>query len=69
MDAYDAMTTSRPYRRALTDEAACDELLSDARAGRFDSTIARAFVAMDRSAILKHALAAAKRHAMPGDSS
>lgn len=61
VDAYDAMTTSRPYRRALTDEAACDELLRDARAVRFDATIVRAFVAMDRSAALKDVLSDFKR--------
>lgn len=65
VDAYDAMTTNRPYRRALTDEAACDELLRDARALRFDSTITRAFVAMDRSAVLKYVLSDFKRQAMP----
>jgi putative two-component system response regulator len=64
VDAYDAMTTNRPYRRALTDEAACNELLRDARALRFDSTIARAFVAMDRSAALKDVLSDFERQAM-----
>jgi putative two-component system response regulator len=52
VDAYDAMTTDRPYRGALTDAAACDELLRDVREGRLDDDVVRAFIAMDRAAVL-----------------
>lgn len=45
VDAYDAMTTDRPYRRALTPSDACDELAR--QAGRqFDPEVVRAFLAI-----------------------
>jgi HD-GYP domain-containing protein (c-di-GMP phosphodiesterase class II) len=46
-DAYDAMTSSRPYRRSMTPEEAVAEIL-DGSAGQFDPTIAKAFIAMLR---------------------
>ena len=52
VDAYDAMTTNRPYRSALTVERACEELLGDARSQRLDGNLVRRFVALDRAAIL-----------------
>jgi len=52
VDAYDAMTTTRPYRKALTMEAACDELRRDAREGRLNPDIVSMFLEMDRGAIL-----------------
>jgi putative two-component system response regulator len=47
VDAYDAMTTTRPYRQALGRAHACEELLRDARLGRHDAAIVRPFVEMD----------------------
>ena len=52
VDAYDAMTTTRPYRAALSEEYACDELLKDARTGRVDPAIVKAFIDLDRRAAL-----------------
>jgi HD-GYP domain-containing protein (c-di-GMP phosphodiesterase class II) len=42
-DAYDAMTSSRPYRAAMTRQAAAAELLRCAGT-QFDAEIVRAFV-------------------------
>ena len=55
VDAYDAMTTNRPYRFALTQERACDELLNDARADRLNGELVRRFVDLDRASIVKAA--------------
>ncbi len=52
VDAYDAMTTTRPYRGALSMAAACDELERDRQEGRLNPDIVRVFVGMDRDAIL-----------------
>jgi putative two-component system response regulator len=49
VDAYDAMTTTRPYRKALEASAACEELLADSRNGRMDPAIVELFVALDRT--------------------
>jgi HD-GYP domain-containing protein (c-di-GMP phosphodiesterase class II) len=46
-DAYDAMTSSRPYRQSMTPEEAVAEILSGS-AGQFDPAIAKAFIAMLR---------------------
>lgn len=51
-DAYDAMTTTRPYRRAWSMAIACDELKRDGQEGRLNPDIVRVFVGMDRDAIL-----------------
>ncbi len=59
VDAYDAMTTDRPYRRALSDAVACDELARDAREGRLNPEIVRAFIALDRVAVLSRQTAIA----------
>jgi putative two-component system response regulator len=53
VDAYDAMTTTRPYRQALPAAHACEELLRDAAAGRHSPDIVRQFVDMDREAVLR----------------
>ncbi len=45
-DAYDAMTTSRPYRRALPLAKACDELRTDAANGLMDGALVAAFVSL-----------------------
>ena len=49
VDAYDAMTTTRPYRKALDPSVACRELLEDARLGRLDATIVQTFVDLDHN--------------------
>jgi putative two-component system response regulator len=51
-DAYDAMTTTRPYRGALSMAVACDELERDGQGGRLNPDLVRVFVGMDRDAIL-----------------
>jgi HD-GYP domain-containing protein (c-di-GMP phosphodiesterase class II) len=43
VDAFDAMTSDRPYRRALPIEAAVEEVARCA-GGQFDPVVARAFV-------------------------
>ncbi|MNP65394.1 hypothetical protein D3C76_1609810 [compost metagenome] len=43
-DAYDAMTSSRPYRKqAMTKEVAIDELIKNSGT-QFDKTVVNAFV-------------------------
>lgn len=46
VDAFDAITTTRPYRPARSWEKACDELVEDVRAGRFDHTLVTTFLAL-----------------------
>jgi putative two-component system response regulator len=46
VDAYDAMTTSRPYREAMTIGDACHELLEDARGGRLNMALVESFVGL-----------------------
>jgi putative two-component system response regulator len=46
VDAFDAMTTSRPYRGALSVATACDELLADARTGKLNSALVDRFVGL-----------------------
>lgn len=41
-DAYDAMTSDRPYRKALSPDAACDELSANGRT-QFDPIVVGAF--------------------------
>jgi HD-GYP domain-containing protein (c-di-GMP phosphodiesterase class II) len=43
VDAFDAMTSDRPYRRALPAEAAVEEV-DRCAGGQFDPVVARAFV-------------------------
>ena len=52
VDAYDAMTTNRPYRTALGEARACEELRRDAKEGRLDPEIVRVFLDLDRAASL-----------------
>ena len=42
-DAYEAMTTNRPYRQAVTDADACRELRA-AAGGQFDPAVVEAFL-------------------------
>ena len=51
VDAYDAMTTTRPYRTALDVGRACEELLRDVSLGRLNGDLVRMFVDLDRDAI------------------
>jgi putative two-component system response regulator len=46
VDAYDAMTTTRPYRQARPTREACTELVADARHGKFDLSLVDAFVSL-----------------------
>ncbi len=51
-DAYDAMTSDRPYRKALSADAACEELLSFA--GRqFEGEMVKVFVGIPRQQLNK----------------
>jgi HD-GYP domain-containing protein (c-di-GMP phosphodiesterase class II) len=44
-DAYDAMTTKRPYRKAMTQTEAIDELKAHS-CQQFDPQVVRAFIAV-----------------------
>lgn len=44
VDTYDAMTTSRPYRKAMPMRVACDELLVDARSGKLNPALVECFL-------------------------
>jgi putative two-component system response regulator len=46
VDAYDAMTTDRPYRTALTSERACGELHAEVRHGWKNARLVEEFVSM-----------------------
>lgn len=46
VDAFDAMTTTRPYRTALTIEEAFDELRSDAAKGKMAHDLVEQFIAI-----------------------
>jgi len=49
VDAYDAMTTTRPYRQAWAQERAYDDLLSDAANGLLRPDLVEAFIDLGRS--------------------
>jgi putative two-component system response regulator len=44
VDVFDALTTTRPYRPALTMTRAYEELLAEARAGRLNGALVHAFI-------------------------
>jgi putative two-component system response regulator len=46
VDIYDAITTTRPYRRARSKQVAFDELRADAAGGRLSSTFVETFIAL-----------------------
>lgn len=48
-DVYDALTTHRPYRLALTQERACEELKQEADRGWRDRTLVDDFILLVRS--------------------
>jgi putative two-component system response regulator len=52
VDAYDAMTTNRPYRTALGEDRACEEMRRDAKEGRLNPEIVRVFLDLDKAATL-----------------
>lgn len=49
VDVYDALTTERVYRRALTPKAACAELEDEGRRGWHDPELVGEFLALHRS--------------------
>jgi putative two-component system response regulator len=48
VDVFDALTTTRPYRKAMTAQVAYDILLSDAASGWCPATLAQTFVDLHR---------------------
>jgi putative two-component system response regulator len=46
VDAYDAMTTDRPYRKALTAHEAWEQLVAEVKGGRMQGELVDAFVAI-----------------------
>jgi HD-GYP domain-containing protein (c-di-GMP phosphodiesterase class II) len=44
VDLFDAMTTDRPYRSAVTRPQACDELRAEATRGQRRADVVEAFV-------------------------
>jgi len=52
VDAYDAMTTDRPYKGAFTPEVACRELRNEADKGWKNETIVEAFLELQQSGAL-----------------
>lgn len=53
VDVYDALTTERPYRAALSDNAACDTLLEDVDRGWRSAELVGEFVTLARSGRMK----------------
>jgi putative two-component system response regulator len=49
VDAFDALTTIRPYKTALTREHACDELMNEVRLGWRRRDLTTEFIALERS--------------------
>ena len=49
VDAFDAMTSSRPYRAARSVEEACEEVRRDAVEGRFELPGFRGRLSMTRA--------------------
>ncbi len=43
VDAFDAITTTRPYREARSAREACEELRADASRGKFDRSLVKTF--------------------------
>jgi putative two-component system response regulator len=46
VDAFDAMTTSRPYRAAMPLDRACDELRESARRGKFNRELVEVYLGL-----------------------
>ena len=49
VDVYDALTTDRPYRRAVTPSDACEHLLSEVTSGWRRRDLVEAFVSLVES--------------------
>jgi putative two-component system response regulator len=62
-DTYDAITTTRPYRAALSPERAYDELTRDAADGVRRRDLVEAFIALGYSGRLQHLTQAASPYA------
>jgi putative two-component system response regulator len=59
VDVFDAMTTSRPYRAAVSEEAAIDELRREVRRGWRSAELVDAFVATRREQTQQDGLSSA----------
>jgi cyclic di-GMP phosphodiesterase len=57
-DLFDAMTTDRPYRRALTPEQAVDTLTDEAERGLRRADLVALFVSLARNGELARSLTA-----------
>ena len=55
-DAYDAMTSPRPFRKAYEHDAALDELMLDA-SKKFDPMVVRAFLELESLTIIRRSIA------------
>ena len=55
-DAYDAMTSPRPFRKAYEHDAALDQLLMDA-SRQFDPIVVRAFLNLESLTIIRRSIA------------
>ena len=53
VDTYDAITTTRPYRKARPSELACTELLAGVKQNHFRPDLVEAFVEMGRAGELE----------------
>ena len=60
-DSFDAMTSDRPYRRAMTIDAACEEV-ARCRGTQFDPTVVDAFVRIPRERLASVAEEAPHTH-------
>jgi putative two-component system response regulator len=56
VDTFDAMTTTRPYRDALPEQAALDELLRDAAKGAFRQDLVERFIGLRRAGQSGHSV-------------
>ena len=57
VDVFDALTTNRPYRNAMTTEAAYKIMLADAAGGWCPMTLVKTFIDVHRSRKPTHAMA------------
>src|SRR4029078_4854463 len=48
VDVFDALTTERPYKAAVTADAACEELIAEARRGLHRRDLVDTFAALAR---------------------
>ena len=69
VDAFDAMTTDRPYRLSLGLDRAIDELQTDARTGKMDSTLVDRFIDLAPTLYASAPLSADERRPADGHAS